>query len=119
VVVVPLHTITTSGKSVKWGNNQHKYFDEIKTKYHSSTNPCISYLVESFELDLDASGYDMGVLLMKGDNPICYYFDMFHGGVLNYPTYDKELYALVQVVKKWKNYLMGNETIIHTNHQSL
>jgi hypothetical protein len=37
--------------------------------------------------------------------------------VLNYPMYDKELYTLVQVVKKWKHYLMGKETIIHTYHQ--
>ena len=37
----------------------------------------------------------------------------------NYPTYDKELYALVQSVKKWKHYLIGKETIIHTDHQLL
>jgi hypothetical protein len=36
-----------------------------------------------------------------------------------YPTYDKELYALVQSVKKWKHYLIGKETIIHTDHQPL
>jgi hypothetical protein len=39
--------------------------------------------------------------------------------VLNYPTYDKELYALVQAIKKWKHYLMGKETIIHIDHQPL
>jgi len=44
---------------------------------------------------------------------------MFNGGVLNYPTYDKELYALVPAVKKWKHYLMGKEPIIHTDHQPL
>jgi len=44
---------------------------------------------------------------------------MFHEGVLKYPTYDKELYTLVQANKKWKHYLMGKETIIHTDHQPL
>jgi hypothetical protein len=44
---------------------------------------------------------------------------MLHGGFLNYPTYDKELYALVQVVKKWKHYMMGKETIIHIVHHLL
>jgi hypothetical protein len=68
---------------------------------------------------MDASGYAMGVVLMQGGKLVCYHFEMFHGGVLNYPTYDKELYALVQVVKKWKHYLMGKETIIHTDHQPL
>jgi len=38
---------------------------------------------------------------------------------VNYPTYDRELYTLVQSVKKWKHYLISKETIIHTNHQSL
>jgi hypothetical protein len=56
---------------------------------------------------------------MQGGKPVCYHSEMFHGGVLNYPTYDKELYALVQSVKKWKHYLMGKETIIHTNHRPL
>ena len=55
--------------------------------------------------------------LMQGGRATCYHSKMFHGGVLNHPTYDQELYALVQVVKKWKHYLMGKETIIHTNHQ--
>jgi hypothetical protein len=61
----------------------------------------------------------MGVNLMQGGRPIYYHFEVFHGMVLNYPTYDKELYALLQAVKKWKHYLMGKETIIHTDHQPL
>jgi hypothetical protein len=32
---------------------------------------------------------------------------------------DKELYALVQSVKKWNHYLVGKETIIHTYHQPM
>jgi hypothetical protein len=61
----------------------------------------------------------MGAVLIQGGKLGCYHSEMFHGRVLNYPTYDKELYALVQVVKKWKNSLMGKETIIHTYHQTL
>ena len=38
---------------------------------------------------------------------------------LVYSTYGKELYALVQVVNKWKHYLMGNDTNIHIGHQYL
>jgi len=66
-------------------------------------------------VDIDVSGYAMGVVLMEGDKMMCYDYDMFHGGILNYPTYDKELYVLVQFVNK--HYLMGNKTIIDTNHQ--
>ena len=56
---------------------------------------------------------------MQHKKPICYHSETFSKTIINYPTYDKELYALVQSVKKWKHYLMGKETIIHTNHQPL
>jgi hypothetical protein len=70
-------------------------------------------------VDTDASWYDMGVVLMQGGKRVCYHYEMFHGGFLNYPTYDKKLYDLGQYVKKWYHYMMGKETIIHTNHHSL
>jgi hypothetical protein len=46
----------------------------------------------------------MGVVLMQYHKNICYHSETFNQVVVNYPTYDKELYALVQSVKKWKNY---------------
>ncbi len=67
-------------------------------------------------METDASGYAMGVVLMQGGRHVCYHFEVFHGAVLNYPTYDKELYAMVKDVKKWKHYLMRKETLIHIDH---
>ena len=76
-------------------------------------------LQNPFEVEINTSGYAMGEVLMQGERLVCYHSKLFHGAVLNYPTYDKELYALVQAIKKWNNYLMGKETIIHSNHQPL
>jgi len=56
---------------------------------------------------------------MQHNKPICYHSETFNFAVVNYPTYDKELYALVQSVKKWKHYLMGKETVIHIDHHPL
>ena len=44
---------------------------------------------------------------MQQGKPICYHFETFTQSVINYPTYDTELYALVQSVEKWKRFLMG------------
>ncbi|WVZ81405.1 hypothetical protein U9M48_028785 [Paspalum notatum var. saurae] len=40
------------------------------------------------------------------------------GLVLNYSTYDKELYALVQSLKTWQHYLWPKEFVIHSDHES-
>lgn len=78
----------------------------------------LSNLQQPFKVETDASGYDMGALLMQGGRLVCYHSKIFHGVVLNYPTYDKELYAQVHVVKKWKHYLMVKR-VIHIIHQPL
>jgi len=44
---------------------------------------------------MDASDYAMGGVLMQHGKPISFHFEIFNSVVTNYPTYDKELYALV------------------------
>lgn len=70
-------------------------------------------------IDTNTSDYIMVTILMQGRRLTYYYFENFTRVILNYLTYDKELYALVQAMKKWKHYLMGKETIIHTDYQPL
>jgi hypothetical protein len=72
-----------------------------------------------FEEETYASGYDMGVVLMQGGKTVGTHSKMFHGGILNYPMYHKELHASNKMVKKWKHYMLGMETIIHIDHQPL
>jgi hypothetical protein len=73
-------------------------------------------LQKIFEVDINASGYAMGAVLMQEEMLVYYHSEVFHGAILNYPTCDKDIYDLVQDVKKWNHYLMGNESIIHTYH---
>jgi hypothetical protein len=51
-------------------------------------------------VEANASGYVMGVVLMQGGKLVCYHFEMFHGKVLNYLTYDKDVnvYAIIIVL---------------------
>jgi hypothetical protein len=39
--------------------------------------------------------------------------------VVNYPTYDLELAAVVHALKIWRHYLLGNKVHIYTDHKSL
>ena len=110
----------TSVKNVfQWGGKKQKAFDALKEKISLAPVLALLDLRQSFELQTDASDYAMGVVLMQHGNPICFHSETFNGAMSNYPTYDKESYALAQSVKKWKHYLMGKETVIHTNHQPL
>lgn len=114
-----LHALTSTKTTFQWGRPQQKAFDTLKEKLSTAPVLVLPDLHQPFEIETDASGFAMGAVLMQGGKPVYYHSETFSGAVSNYPTYDKELYALVQSVKKWKHYLMGKETIIHTDHQPL
>jgi hypothetical protein len=80
---------------------------------------CIKNLQKLFEVETNASGYAMGEVLMPEGIHVFYHSGLFHGVFLKYPTYKKELYSLVQAVKKWKHYMIGKEIVIHVDHHLL
>ena len=61
----------------------------------------------------------MSAIILQHGKPISFHSEIFNGDAINYPTYDKELYTLVQSVRKWKHYLMGKAMIFHNDHQPL
>ena len=73
----------------------------------------------TFEIECDASGIGIGAVLMQNQRPISYFSEKLSGAPLNYPTYDKELYALVRALQTWQHYLWPKEFVIHTDHESL
>ena len=56
---------------------------------------------------------------MQDRRPIAYFSENLIGIALQYPTYDKELYALVRAIETWQHYLWPKEFVIHTDHESL
>ena len=58
-------------------------------------------------------------LFILGGNPIAYFSEKIHGSTLNYPTYDKDIYALIRALQTWEHYLFSKEFVVHSDHQSL
>ena len=58
------------------------------------------------------------LLSRKGVRQYVIIMELFDGEILNYPTYGKELYTLVKIVKL-KQFLLGRETITHIDYRSL
>uniref|UniRef100_A0A2N9GPC1 Reverse transcriptase domain-containing protein n=1 Tax=Fagus sylvatica TaxID=28930 RepID=A0A2N9GPC1_FAGSY len=57
--------------------------------------------------------------IAKDRRPIAFFSEKLNGASLKYPTYDKELYALVRALETWQHYLWPREFVIHTDHESL
>jgi hypothetical protein len=54
---------------------------------------------KAFEVECDTLGICIGVVLIQDMRPIAYFSEKINGMALNYPTEDKELYALVRTLE--------------------
>ena len=92
-LAAPLTEVIKKNVGFRWGEEQEKL----------TNAPLLSLpnFSKTFEIECDASGIDIGVVLMQEGRPIAYFSEKLNGAALNYPTFDKELYALVWALQTW------------------
>ncbi|KAF5470266.1 hypothetical protein F2P56_010790, partial [Juglans regia] len=102
-----------------WSAEAKEAFIKLKT---AVTKPPVLALPDftlPFVIECDASGKAIRAVLMQRNRPIAYFSQALKGRILVWSTYEKELYALVAAIQKWRPYLMGQIFTVKTDHQSL
>jgi hypothetical protein len=89
-----LHGFTKNGVPFQWGPAQQQAFDALKSKLAQAPLLQLPDFEKTFELECDASGIGIGGVLIQGGKPVAFFSEKLHSPLLNYSTYDKELYAL-------------------------
>ncbi|KAK1618241.1 hypothetical protein QYE76_023758 [Lolium multiflorum] len=94
------YVVSKHGVEVDWGASQDHAFDQLKRLLTSASLLALPDFNKQFEIECDASGIGIGGLLMQEDRPIAYFSEKLSGAKLNYPIYDRELYALIRVLEE-------------------
>ncbi|GJU22337.1 retrotransposon-related protein [Tanacetum coccineum] len=74
---------------------------------------------DMFIVEADASDVGIGAVIMQNGKPLCYFSRRLDPRMRLAATYQKELFAIVEAVYKWRQYLLGRCFTIHTDHRSL
>ena len=95
----PLSQVTNSGAKEKffWSESQQKAFRELKDRLCTTPVLALPDLQQPFEVETDASDYAIGAVLTQHGHPVAYHSETLLDTVWKYPTYDKEMYSIVQV----------------------
>ena len=119
VIAAPLHELTKKNASFTWSDAHEDAFQSLKESLTNAPLLQLPDFTKTFELEVDASGHGIGGVLTQGGKPVAYFSEKLSGAELNYPTYDKELYALIRCLKTWQHYLWPKEFVIHSDHEAL
>jgi len=98
-IASPLTKIIKKSVGFKWGEEQESAFSLLKLKLILALLLSLPNFNKAFEIECDASIIGIGGILMQEKLSIAYFNEKLNGAALNYPIYDKELYALVRALE--------------------
>ncbi|XP_040948647.1 uncharacterized protein [Gossypium hirsutum] len=118
-LAAPLTSVIKKSSAFYWNEEQEKSFIAIKSCLTNAPLLVLPDFAKMFEVECDASGVGIGAVLTQDGRPVAYFSEKLNGAVLNYPTYDKEMYALIRALETWQHYLWPKEFVIHSDHEEL
>ena len=112
-------------KEQKWTKEHQQAFKELKEKIISQLVLSLLKREDKFRVETDASEHIIGGILSQEQEEkwkqIAFLFRMIQPAERNYEIYNKELLAIVEVLTKWRQYLL--DTIepfeIQTDYKNL
>ena len=119
----PLHALTHKNAKFHWDEKCEEAFQLLKAAL--MTSPILAMPLDEgrYYLDTDASNESIGAVLQQEQDGVkkvvAYASRLMHGPELNYCVTRKELLAVVFYCKQFRNYLLGRQFTIRTDHSAL
>ena len=114
-----MDTVKKRHKSFHWTTEVEKSFNLLKQKITERPVLVLSDFKKTVQVKCDASGYAIGAVLSQEDRPVAYFSEKLDEVKLKYSTYDKEFYAIIQALKKWRHYLIPKEFVLYSDNHAL
>jgi RNase H-like domain found in reverse transcriptase len=125
--VKPLFKLMKKDQKWSWGEEEQQVFDKIKDRVMSSLILCFTDDSKPFCIKADSSNFATGtVLLQQSDDdlkwhPIAFYSKLINTVKWNYDIHDKEMLAVMRLLKEWRHFLKGAQCKVEIwmNHKNL
>jgi hypothetical protein len=103
----------------QWGPEQQAAFDTLKKVMTHPPLLALPNFSLPFTLETDACATGLGAVLMQNGRPLAYFSKCLGSNTSAKSVYEKEAMAILEALKKWRHYFLGNKLIIKTDQSSL
>jgi len=118
-VLAPLTALTSVKTKWKWTDEHQKAFDTMKRIMARETILAYPDFNKVFEIHTDASKTQLGACISQEGRPIAFYSRKLNPAQTRYTTTERELLSIVETLKEFRNILLGQQIIVHTDHENL
>jgi hypothetical protein len=98
-------------------------FQELKSRLSSAPVLRTADPNLPFSITTDASDFAVGAVLEQedayGKRPVAFHSRTLNSAQRNWPTYDKEMFAIMEATRIWEIYLVGKKFDVYTDHMPL
>jgi RNase H-like domain found in reverse transcriptase len=105
----PLTTLMAKEVPWKWGKEQQEAFEEIKKVISKDTMLAFPRFDKPFHVYTD----------MQEGRPLAFYSRKLNRAQKRYTTGEQELLSRVETLKEFRNILLGQKVIVHTDHKNI
>lgn len=102
-----------------WNDAAEDAFNSLKRLLTSAPLLRLPNFNLPFTIETNVSRTAMGVVLQQEGWPIAFFSHAFPPTLTQGSTYDCELCAIVESIKKWRHYLLGYKFTVLTHHSTL
>jgi hypothetical protein len=106
-------------KAFHWTEEVEKSFNLLKKKITEQPIFVLSDFNKTFQVKCDTSGFAIGAVLSQDNRPVAYFSEKLNEAKIKYSTYDKDFYAVIQALKKWRHYLVPKEFVLYNDNHAL
>ncbi|KAL4582981.1 hypothetical protein LXL04_007545 [Taraxacum kok-saghyz] len=107
------------GSGFAWNPSADDAFQNLKRHLTSVPTLALPDFTQPFDVTTDASGTGIGAVLSQADKPLAFFSKKLSPRMQSDSAYNRELYALTEAVRKWRQYLLGRRFRIFTDQRSL
>jgi transposase InsO family protein len=118
-LLAPLSALTSSKAKWNWTEECQKSFDQIKAMIARETLLTYPDFNKPFEIHTDASQVQLGACISQEGKPVAFYSRKLNPAQTRYTTTERELLSIVETLKEFRNILLGQQIIVHTDHENL
>ena len=116
-ILTPLTTLTSKDAQYVWTEEHQAAFEEMKRVMSQETLLTFPDFNKKFHIFTDASKYQLGAVIMQDDKPIAFYSRKMNQAQQRYTTGEQELLSIVETLKEFKNILLGQQLVVHSDQK--